>query len=173
MTMYNRGLDLSLQNSFLSVPEGAWGKWQPSLSFKNGSVTSPTEGKRGEWREEVVGTLFGGHVGPLLRSISQAAAIPLPVLWENIAVRIYSLYEKRLGEGCGSEEAACISDDYYYLVHEARPDLFGEKDNPLAVFYGKPSGGAFPEPAVRMRKTCCLYYKIAPDQSCCDACPIG
>ncbi|WP_176706224.1 ferric iron reductase [Paenibacillus hemerocallicola] len=125
-------------------------------------VTCPASGHRNEWRKQTVERLFAGHLARLFHSLSKAAPIPMPILWENAAVRVYSLYEKRIGQGAGRDEAFRIRDDFEYLISTAPAGLFGEAGNPLAKFYGTASAAAAsnsPASSARIRKTC-LYYRV-------------
>jgi ferric iron reductase protein FhuF len=93
------------------------------------------------------------------------ANIPLSILWENTAVRIFSLYEKRFGHEGNSKTRERIEGDFAYVITGASGSLFGEKENPLTRFF------VASEKPVRFRKTCCFYYRISADGSCCSICP--
>ena len=195
MTAYGKGVDLAIESCSLDASPARIG--QVRLLASDVSVTTPRAGMRERWREELIARLFAEHIARIWRTVSKAANIPLPILWENAAVRVYSLYEKRIsGEAC-----ACA--DYDYLIRGAPGKAFGERTNPLGRFYGgrrssaveasprgstsaasssgtsataasqgapgtAPSSGA---PAIRIRRTCCFYYQAAPDAEYCDACP--
>nr|MDF9458224.1 ferric iron reductase [Bacillus pumilus] len=54
----------------------------------------PLEGDRHEWREQAVHALFTECVTPLLDVLKRTSRLPYSILWENVAVRINSLYRK-------------------------------------------------------------------------------
>ncbi|MGF9911062.1 IucA/IucC family C-terminal-domain containing protein [Paenibacillus ehimensis] len=166
MTMYNKGLDLTMDRCAVPWPDDTHGSWLPGIILTTARVTEPAAGRRAEWREETISTLFSGHIAPLFRSLSKAAAVPISILWENAAVRLYSLYEKRIGEGAVSGE------DFAYLIHAAPARLFGETRNPLARFYGTASRRGNTSSPARTRATCCFYYEVgSSDGSYCSNCP--
>ena len=95
----------------------------------------------------------------------------MEILWENTAIRVYSLYEKKMGEGKSEQEKLRIQKDFEYLIHEAPASLFGETENPLAKFYGPKTKISFSNEPVRIRKTCCFYYKVSQNEKYCSTCP--
>jgi len=172
MTRYNKGLKVSIANAFLGPSEERVGMWPPQIYLNDVEVTEPAAGKREEWREDIVRGLFAGNVAKLWRNLSIVARVPMPILWDNTAVRLFSIYEKRLGTGASREEQLRIEDDFAYLVHSAQGVLFGESENPFTTLYG----GDVPvdqssTQGVRMRKTCCLYYQVSARGEYCSACP--
>ncbi|WP_372630895.1 IucA/IucC family C-terminal-domain containing protein [Cohnella sp.] len=195
MTAYGKGVDLAIENCSLDASPARIG--QIRLLAADVSVTTPRAEMRERWREELIARLFAKHIARIWRTVSKVANIPLPILWENAAVRVYSLYEKRIS----GKADACA--DYDYLIRGATGKAFGERRNPLGWFYGgwrssaveasprgstavasssgksatsasqgapgiAPSSGAS---AIRIRRTCCFYYQAAPDAEYCDACP--
>ncbi|NTZ16995.1 hypothetical protein EXW96_05290 [Paenibacillus sp. JMULE4] len=171
MTIYNKGLDLSIENSLLESSATLKKSWSARLCAPDLQVNEPAAGKRDEWRDETIRNLFAGHLAKLWRSISEAADIPMAILWENTAVRLYSLYEKRMGEGSDLQENKRIQEDFKYLISTAPGTLFGETDNPMARYYYPACTISSAVQPVRMRKTCCFYYKVSPDEGYCSNCP--
>src|SRR5699024_5945609 len=91
------------------------------------------------------------------------------MLWENTAVRIYSLYERRMATLEGG--AAARRDADFNFLLRTDPALFGMPFNPLHYFRFCPtrlSDGA----EVRFRRTCCLYFQATCPQEYCRACPL-
>jgi ferric iron reductase protein FhuF len=163
MTMFNKGLNLSIDNSYVeSVFRDQI--WLPHLRLADLTVSSPAN-HRHEWREEMLSVLFAGNLAPIWRSMSAAANISMSILWENTAVYVYWLYEKRLTEETKSQNISRIQDDFHYLIHEAPGYLFGEAANPLQKYYSPLNTSC------RIRKTCCLYYQISAAADYCSGCP--
>jgi ferric iron reductase protein FhuF len=170
MTMYNKGLNFSIGNCHI---DSAYqnGSWLSNIRLPNAHVTQPTNEKRNEWRDQVIKNIFAGNLAKIWRSLSKAANIPMPILWENTAVRVYSLYEKRIEEGASIQEKSRIQEDFGYLINEAPAILFGETNNPLARFYGPKCTISSSDQPVRIRKTCCFYYKVSSNGNYCSTCP--
>ncbi len=171
MTMYNKGLDLGIENSLLESSVTHNKSWSTRICAPDLHVTEPAAGKRDEWRNETIRNLFAGHLAKLWRSISETANIPVAILWENTAVRLYSLYEKRMGEGANSQENKRIQEDFEYLISKAPGTVFGETDNPMEKFYFPACMTSSANQPVRIRKTCCFYYKVSANESYCSTCP--
>lgn len=175
MTIYNKGLDLPMDNCIFEVSAPAGGRWSSKLLVTDLRVNEPVaegspEGSRSQWREQLAERFFAGHLSPLWHALAKSARVPKAVLWENTAVRLFSLYEKKLGQGNGTEESSRIREDFYYLVHEAPGFVFGEKKNPLTGFYAPEKQGPAPGKNVRVRQTCCFYYELAGAEYCSN-CP--
>lgn len=170
MTMYNKGLDLSIENCHIeSVDHNE--SWISNMRLTDLKVIEITNEKRYEWRDEVIRNIFAGNLAKIWRSISKASNIPMSILWENTAIRVYSLYEKRIGEGASRQEKSRIQEDFEYLISHAPATLFGETENPLARYYGPKSTISSSNQAVRIRNTCCLYYEVSTNGSYCSTCP--
>lgn len=167
MTMYNKGLGLSLGNCRLITPDYSGllperSKF-PELLLDGQPVmmSIPDAGGRLPWRDEILRELFAGHIAPLFRALAEAGGVPQAILWENTAVRIAPVFEDVL-----SIETA--RNDYNYIVEGAAAELFGQRRNPLSSFL-EPASPKAAFLAERVRKTCCLYYEMAPEY--CRKCP--
>lgn len=169
LSALDRGLDLSIHNSVLEYRHQD-GLWQSGLPLEDLTVTAPSAGARCDWRDTVVLNLFAGHLAPLWQSFRAVARVPLPVLWENTAVRVYSLYEQRLAEQTFPRRQQCIADDFHFLIHQAPADLFGADHNPLQRYFRPRQYGQ--DPNVRIRKTCCYYYRATQPAKYCSTCPL-
>lgn len=178
MSIYNKGLDFLIGNCSLQSPVGANDHWLPGVSLIGTGaalrVSEPVAGERHEWRDEILRRLFAGNIAPLYRTLSNTASIPLPILWENAAVRLYPVYDDPHEQPEEIEEVTARKrDDFEYLIHTAPASIFGEKKNPLAQLYSKTKKKRYETKSVRIRATCCLYYKVgSSDGSTCLNCPI-
>ncbi|WP_141501791.1 ferric iron reductase [Paenibacillus luteus] len=169
MTVYNKGLDLSAENCFLeSSPDHSW---LEHVSLSDIDAAMPETIERQVWRDQVILNLFAGNIGKLIAVMSSAANVPKPILWENVAVRVFSLYEKRIGVRDELKEQSRGQADFKYLILQAPGVLFGEKKNPLSQFYGKPTCSSVSNSSMRVRKTCCLYYEVSSVEEYCSNCP--
>ncbi|MNZ67979.1 Ferric iron reductase FhuF-like transporter [compost metagenome] len=171
MTLYNKGLNLSIDNCHIESIEGA-ASWQSNIRLSDARVTSPeTREQRYAWRDDVISNLFAGNLAKIWRSMSRAANVPMAIMWENTAVRVYSLYEKKIVAGASAEEKLRIQEDFDYLLHKAPAVLYGDTRNPIARFYVPSPKAAASNPSVRVRKTCCYYYKVSSPEEYCTTCP--
>lgn len=174
MSVYDKGLTLSPMHCILETPvpqEGNIGGTKlPRLGLADCQVTEAAPGRRREWREELVRSLFAEHLSPLFRSLAEVARVPMPVLWENAVVRIVPLFADALEQAADRTAADRIRDDFRYVVHESPGELFGERRNPLSGLAG-PAGIDLPdESGERLRRTCCFYYEISGEY--CRRCPL-
>lgn len=160
MTVWNKKLNVSLSNIEMESPEK--GKdWIPSFSLKdiNGQVWNGID--RTEWQKEVLKELFANNIYPILEKLEKTFRISKLILWENIAVYIFWLYESELS----NFENDTVLSDFRYLLFEAEGSLFGRYNgNPLQKFYTEKLNG------VRMRKTCCFSYQLQARKRC-KTCP--
>lgn len=126
--------------------------------------------KREQWRENVLRDLFSDHITPVLNILNKTSRIPLTILWENVAVRINSIYRKTLAIEADAIKIERLNSDFHFLKN-ARGDLFDLTENPIKD-YLKIGEELTLNPC---RKTCCMYYKLEKDVegiSYCGNCPI-
>lgn len=171
MTMFNKGLDLTIENCHI---QSCYQKetWLPHLYLNDMSVAETTDLNRKHWRDQVINSIFANNISKVWHSIVRAVNIPISVLWENTAIYVYWLYEKRINEEASEIQHARIHKDFQYLLHEAKGSLFGQTENPLQLFHHKHQSLLTSEQPVRIRKTCCLNYQVATGQKkFCSTCP--
>jgi len=125
--------------------------------------------ERDQWRESVLRDLFTSQITPMVLILNRVTGISLSILWENVAIRINSIYRKMSTNVQDEVKLERINSDFYYLQH-ANGDLFQLKNNPLTSYLK--IGVELKENP--FRKTCCLYYKVEEDaegSGYCDNCP--
>jgi ferric iron reductase protein FhuF len=170
MTMFNKGLDFCAENCMI---ESAYQDktWLPKVRLTNWLVTPHIDGNRHEWRDHIIKNIFAGNIAKVWRAISKAGNIPMAILWENTAIYVYWLYEKRIGEEASDQQISRVHEDFQYLLSEAPASLFGEKENPLGRYFSPQITTTSSSQEVRIRKTCCYYYQISPNKDYCSTCP--
>ncbi|WP_322906079.1 IucA/IucC family C-terminal-domain containing protein [Paenibacillus campi] len=171
MSRYNKGLDLTLENGSLeSYLQGE--AWLPKALLVNTNVSCPDDGKRAEWRDEVLKRMFAGNLARVWAALSQMTGISQAVLWENTAIYVYWLYENQFADGADQQQRLQVEADYRYLVQDAPAHLFAQRSNPLQKFDSPKRITAVSDTPIRVRKTCCFYYLAAdePDDYC-PTCP--
>lgn len=171
MSRFNKGLNLELANGWIeSSYQGE--AWLPKARLNDWQVSEPSGMQREEWRDEVLERMFAGNLSRVWTAVSQTVKISKAVLWENTAIYVYWLYEKKFAEGADPEQKRRMEEDYRYLLHDAPPRIFGESRNPLKQFDSPKVLRSGYEKPLRVRKTCCLYY-ITSDEPAdyCSTCP--
>lgn len=171
MSAYDKGLQLSLDNTVIEYGHDD-GLWSSSLVLRDLTTSRPPPGGRDAWREGMATQLFAGLLQPLWETFYRATGVSRRILWENTAVRVYSLYEKRLATlDCAATRQRC-AEDFRWLTEAAPAGVFGLDYNPLAHF-NRPftllDEGAR---AVRFRRTCCFYYEASSPVEYCSTCPL-
>lgn len=160
MTAWNKKLNTALSNIDMESPEK--GKdWLPSFSLTDTNGLAWNGNDRSEWRKEVLTDLFAKNIYPIIEKLEKMFGISRLILWENIAVYIFWLYETELKD-LNNEN---VLNDFVFLMLEAEGALFGRyKRNPLQKYYAEKVE------EVRMRKTCCFSYQL-PAGKRCKTCP--
>ncbi|MBB6453474.1 ferric iron reductase protein FhuF [Salirhabdus euzebyi] len=168
MSMFNKQLDVSFKNYYL-VPRDVDNIWLPQL-FLSDSITKELMGlDRDEARQKHFIQIVE-NVKQLLDAVSCVGKVPKPILWENVAIYIYWLYEKRLETDVENEKTH-IQDDFQYLLQKIPANIFGEAVNPFLKFYGNECETNASNAEIRIRKTCCFYYEANEEKSFCSTCP--
>ncbi|NUH85547.1 hypothetical protein HUN92_17775 [Bacillus firmus] len=166
MTSWNVKLDIRHENVTF-VSQEREGLWLPGFRFTRLQGQS-ADTDREQWREDAVRTLFNGHIFPLINRIASEAKISKLILWENIAIYLFWLYEKILPLETHSVRAA---EDYRFILEEASGNLFGcEYTNPFKKFDSRKMVIENTGTAVRHRKTCYYSYLTSSGKRC-GTCP--
>jgi siderophore-iron reductase FhuF len=167
MTKWNKKLNVSLDNIKMEQAE-VGENWLPFLSLKDCTVQEwdPKE-DRSTWRNTVIKDLFTDNIYPLISQLEKNAGISKLILWENISVYIYWLYESELKDHDNQQ----VSSDFRYLIFEVEGSLFGRFNrNPLQKFFADKTYMEEWDEEIRIRKTCCFSYHL-PAGKRCKTCP--
>lgn len=173
MTLFNQALDLSVENVILEFRhDQMWQSRLPLLRLQTKPFNIEQQAQdRDAWRERMLHRLFAGNLSIVWDALRASSGVSSNVLWENLAVRIFSLYERRMHIlATTGIERARIEDDFDYIVRRAPGEIFGLSRNPLTRFHlpftsqaGKP---------VRFRRTCCFYFRATQPPEYCAVCPL-
>ena len=71
---------------------------------------------RNAWRNEILSKVFLGHLTLLVEQFYRLTKVSRRVLWENIAVRVFSIYEQRILTNIVEEKRVIAEADYAYLA---------------------------------------------------------
>lgn len=171
MTAFNKKLDVSPENIILAdaIKDGLW---LPEFYLKSKIADVCPDEEREEWRMEAVRHLFVDNLFPVMDAISKSAKISKLVLWENVAVYIFWLYEKILNESGDPDVRVRAAEDFAFLVESAPGRLFGRyHKNPIARYYTKPIYQEVTDSYIRVRETCCYSYRLKEKGDFCKTCP--
>lgn len=179
MSAFNKGLNFSLDNSVVEYrhQQNLWRSRMPIIEL---SVSEPQADARQEWRAQICHHLFTDNLARLWSTFAEVSGISEIILWENTAVRVYSLYERRLTSVPPTasiqtpeqrlQQQQRIADDFQFLVQHAPSEWFLQKRNPLQRYFKtKQKVG---DQSIRFRRTCCFYYKATQPQEYCSNCPL-
>jgi ferric iron reductase protein FhuF len=166
MTIYDKGINSSIKNLSLQTDDDD-PIWLPSFYFNSLGVTTP-DTDRNSWRDTVITSLFKDNISLILTNVSKASKVSKSILWENIAIYIFWMYESLLEEESFLDEMKSkIREDFLYVILHAPAEAFGLKDkNPLTKYFHEKKNN------VRKRSTCCLFYFTSKNGDRCQTCPI-
>ncbi|WP_439851266.1 IucA/IucC family C-terminal-domain containing protein [Pseudomonas syringae] len=171
MSIYDKGLVLSLDNSVIEYAHDD-GLWTSSMPLADVSPLCYEPGMREAWRERIVSTLFRDLLQPLWETFNRVSGISRRILWENTAVRVYSLYDKRMDKVEDPVIRERYQADFDWLLNQADPSLFGLSYNPLKHFRRPPVLLEAEGKSIRFRRTCCFYYDASNPVEYCSTCPL-
>ncbi|MED4225369.1 siderophore-iron reductase FhuF [Neobacillus cucumis] len=166
MSKWNKQLNMSLNNIKMEFPEQGQ-NWLPSLSLEDDRAQTWNGHHRHEWRKQILTSLFAENIDPLIRQLEKSTGITRVILWENIAVYLFWLYETELKD----HKDATVNGDFTYLLFGAEGSIFGTYSlNPLQRYFGDPANMINYNNEVRMRSTCCFSYQLKARNRC-KTCP--
>ncbi|WP_453994030.1 iron reductase [Bacillus nitroreducens] len=174
MTIFNKRLNVSLSNISLetSDEENIW-YWNPKFYFNDLHTVSAPIDSRDKWRDETIRAIFH-HIYEVLNTLSNHSRLSKKVLWENVAIYVYWLYESVLAKPKFDDKRETILEDFEYLIKKAKGEQFGPiAFNPLSRYFGVRVYRPEYDQNIRTRSTCCLYYKTTTTEERCKTCPIN
>ncbi|MED3573755.1 IucA/IucC family C-terminal-domain containing protein [Cytobacillus praedii] len=178
MTLKNGKLHIAFENVSLETNDHDE-LWLPNFYFRDFHIESMIE-NREKWRETCVNDLFNNHLNPLLDCLSRVTKVSKLILWENIAVYIFWLYETIFQKEDFTEDVKFRSkEDFQYILLQASGSLFGGYNkNPLKRYHNEHIYIEEYGKEVRPRNTCCYSYLTRSKKRCtscpqvCSACPL-
>ncbi|WP_273716951.1 IucA/IucC family C-terminal-domain containing protein [Alkalihalobacillus pseudalcaliphilus] len=93
---------------------------------------------------------FQENLTPILNQLHATTRLPLKILWENVAVRINSIFRKIVKKVDDEIERDRIIAVFNQIKY-AEPRYFALEKNPLTPYLQLDG---------EKRKTCCMYYKL-------------
>ncbi|MFT4412909.1 (2Fe-2S)-binding protein [Fredinandcohnia humi] len=176
MTILNKRLNTSLDNLSLETnddEEEIW-YWNPKFYLKDINTIPAPADTREKWREATIKAIFHDNIHDILEQLAHLTKLSKKVLWENIAIYIFWLYESLLSDPKFVDKISTIKEDFEFIVNQADGQLFGPLSfNPLTRFYRDKVYRPEYDQEIRTRTTCCLYYKITSAGDRCKTCPLN
>lgn len=170
MTAWNKKLNASLNNISIQTKE-AEDLWLPKFYFHNIKIEAAKE-NRDEWREKVLKDFFSENVHVLIDQLSIVTKQSKLILWENISIYVFWVYESVLQKLDDEELRNRAKEDFYYLIYEAPGSVFGNhRTNPIKRYYHQKWYKEHLQDEVRVRTTCCFSYLLEGAVSRCKTCP--
>ncbi|MFJ5713776.1 siderophore-iron reductase FhuF [Neobacillus sp. NPDC093127] len=166
MTVWNKKMNVSVDNVKMEPVEPEK-DWLPSISLTDLTLLDWDGKDRSDWRKSVIKALFANNIYPIITMLEKTIGISRLILWENIAVYLFWLYETELKD----IENDNVANDFDYLIFEAEGQLFGRyNENPLQRYFSEKTYMEEWNQQIRIRKTCCFTYQL-PAGKRCKTCP--
>ncbi|GLB60909.1 IucA/IucC family C-terminal-domain containing protein [Cytobacillus sp. NCCP-133] len=164
MVEYNSALKLPIKACALSKER------ELCIQSKDWPWDEGSDSVREQWRENVLHSLFSEHITPIFNILQKTSRLSSAILWENVAIRINSIYRKLLSKDMEMVKIERLNSDFEFLK-DAQGDLFNLKENPIRQFLK--IGFEFEQNS--SRRTCCMYYQLEEDIEgigYCGICPM-
>ncbi|QFT90504.1 Ferric iron reductase FhuF-like transporter [Bacillus sp. THAF10] len=169
MTVFNKTMKLNAKDIWIdSYVENDI--WLPKLRYTNLLVEEAPSHNREGWRQRHFEALFGGIFTPLINRMAQEAKVSRQTLWENVMLYVYWMYESVLPN---LELDAPYQEEDFTSLCQANPSIFGMRRNPAATFYKPKTFVEKHQTHIRVRTTCCYYYKTTEEGTKCSTCPLN
>jgi len=170
MTSINEKLLISFDNLSIETDEKT-DVWLPSFYFSRIESEAVWQ-DREAWRRSCLEALFKEHLYPLINCVAKTTKVSKLVLWENIAIYIFWLYETVLQrEEITKDIKEQAKDDFHFIIFQAEGELFGNyHENPLKRFYKEKIYYEEIDKELRQRTSCCFAYLTKSKQHC-STCP--
>jgi ferric iron reductase protein FhuF len=170
ISTWNTKIDISFDNISLQIEE-AENMWMPKFYFYNTKVERARD-DRNAWREKAIKDIFAKHIHILIVQLSKLTKHSELVLWENISIYVFWLYETILLKSDSEEVRERAKEDFQYLVLDATGNLFGDyHENPIKRYFVQKRYIEQLKEEVRVRKTCCFSYLLEGSSKRCKTCP--
>lgn len=152
MSAWNKRIALPLHSVHLETDD-KMEQWLPAFRI-DPLVCQGADADREAWRKETVEALYKEHLSPLIARLQATASISPLVLWENVAIYIFWLYDTLRTDQALAPVRGRLDADLRHVIEAMN----------LGRFWIKRKNEG-------RRMTCCLYYKTAACKHC-QTCPL-
>lgn len=166
LSRLNQAIAITPEQWALRFGEG----WDVSLILPaKPAVSSPASADaRPLWRQQAIRSLFHDHLAPVIYAFSEH--LSPSVSWESARLYLYHYYETWEREADSTQARTQLQEDFHFLTERNNPWIDGRTPNPLSIPFRLVKSPDEAEESMRVRRTCCLYYRL-PNASCCTTCP--
>lgn len=171
MTIFDKGLNFSANNCYLDYNFNHR-LWQSKMPLSDLTYICAPSDNRDEWRRNIIRQLFAENLTKLWQAFVNISKVNPRILWENTAVRVYLLYEKRIQNVQCLHVKQRIINDFNFLLDPKNFDLFNMGYNPLTRFNHTKTYIDSLDAEIRFRKSCCFYYQASDPIEYCSTCPL-
>lgn len=169
ISAWNKKINISFNNISFQTEEFDE-KWLPKFYFHSTELEK-AEDNRYEWREKAFKVFFSENIHILIAQLSKSTMQSKRILWENIAIYLFWLYESVLQKLDDEGLRNRAREDFHYLVYEAPGSLFGNYHvNPIKRYHNNKEYNEHLE-ELRVRTTCCFSYLLEGVTNRCKTCP--
>lgn len=175
LTKWDKKLNFSLDDVHFE-DHSKNGMWLPNIRLESLTYTQCTDHDRETFRREAFRFLFKDHLYRIISALYKETKVSKMVLWENIAVYLFWMYETLLETEADPLVRNNAASDFRYIFSEADGSVFGPlKRNPLSSFDTEKVKKEEDDQLIRIRKTCCYTYMLLKDKESafCKTCPVG
>ncbi|MFJ8236219.1 (2Fe-2S)-binding protein [Ureibacillus sp. NPDC094379] len=169
ISMWNKKLDISFRNVSLQSVDSD--QWLPQFYFHHLQTELANE-LREDQLEKWTQFFFSENATVLISNLSKVTKQSELILWENLAIYLFWLYESVLAEVENEKLRTRAKEDFQLILNESACLLFGNyQENPIKKFYCDKRCLADTQEEVRVRKTCCFSYLLDGGCKTCKTCP--
>lgn len=170
MTVFNKQIRVPLgEMQLITDPNDPL--WLPVFYINKAQSTSVTD-NRDAWRKDVISSFFAEQLSPIVDNVQKVSKQSHHVLWENISIYIYWLYETVIMATDQEDTKRRAKSDFQYLTEEAPVHVFGAcGENPIATHFHAKQFIPHLGEEVRVRTTCCYFYTLTGTKDRCKICP--
>lgn len=171
MSRYDVGLNMSIENCIFeySLKNRLWQSKMPLKTFELNMYQR--EEDRNAWREEILKNVFAHHLSLLVEQFYRITRVSKRILWENVAIRVFSIYERRVLSDIPEGVRTQAQQDFSWLIDKDTHSIFATERNPIAEFYTAKIPSPTATENIRVRRTCCFYFKATEPSEHCSICP--
>ncbi|OZM56628.1 hypothetical protein CIB95_10410 [Lottiidibacillus patelloidae] len=171
LTVHDKRIAIQAENTFL-VDRYLNKMWMPDFHLKDISFVSIDGNDRNSSFRLSIEMFFKEVFYPLIEKTYRLTKLSKWIMWENIAVYVYWLYDDLQGRETLVHRLDQLKDDFEILLN-AQGQMFGNvHQNPLKKMYNKKVFVEEYNKEIRPRTTCCFSYLMNNrNQSFCSTCP--
>ncbi|PLT28619.1 IucA/IucC family C-terminal-domain containing protein [Peribacillus deserti] len=167
---WDKRLNISVDNIYVET-QNTEAVWLPE--FRLIETGCELVDHRETEREMLCTSIFADLMDPIMSSLNEETRLSKYIMWENVSVYIFWLFEKLRQEESSVEGLQKLKDDFEYVTANAAGDVFGAyRDNPIKRYRLFKNTNENDHSDIRYRTTCCFSYMLTGSAGKrCKTCP--